>query len=83
MRMNISIAHFRNNMADPINRAVYAGERVILTRDGKPAVALVGLDDLRALEELENQADLKAARKARKEKGGVSLERIQARLASR
>lgn len=81
--MNISIAHFRNNMADPINRAVYAGERVILTRDGKPAVALVGLDDLRALEELENQADLKAARKARKEKGGVSLERIQARLASR
>ena len=81
--MNISIAHFRNNMADPINRAVYAGERVILTRDGKPAVALVGMADLRALEELEDQADLKAAWKARKEKGGISLERIQARLANR
>ena len=81
--MNISIAHFRNNMADPINRAVYAGERVILTRDGKPAVALVGMADLRALEELEDQSDLKAARKARKEKGGISLERIQARLANR
>ncbi len=81
--MNISIAHFRNNMADPINRAVYAGERVILTRDGKPAVALVGMADLRALEELEDQADLKAAWKARKEKGGISLARIQARLANR
>ena len=81
--MNISIAHFRNNMADPINRAVYAGERVILTRDGKPAVALVVMADLRALEELEDQADLKAARKARKEKGGISLARIQARLANR
>ena len=81
--MNISIAHFRNNMADPLNRAIYAGERVILTRDGKPAVALIGMDDLRALEELENQADLKAARKARKEKGGVSLEQIQLRLANR
>ncbi len=83
MHMNISIAHFRNNMADPINRAVYAGERVILTRDGKPAVALVVMADLRALEELEDQADLKAARKARKEKGGISLARIQARLANR
>ena len=79
--MNIGIADFRNNMADPINRAIYAGERVIITRDGKPAVALVSIDDLRVLEELENRADLKAALKARKEKGGIPLEDIEARLA--
>ena len=78
--MNISIANFRNNMADPINRAVYGGERVILTRDGKPTVALVGLNDLAALEELENRADLKAALKARKETGGIPLEEIEKRL---
>lgn len=79
--MNIGIADFRNNMANPINRAIYAGERVIITRDGKPAVALVSIDDLRVLEELENRADLKAALKARKEKGGIPLEDIEARLA--
>ena len=79
--MNIGIADFRNNMADPINRAIYTGERVIITRDGKPAVALVSIDDLRVLEELENRADLKAALKARKEKGGIPLEDIEARLA--
>ncbi len=79
--MNISIAHFRNNMADPINRAVYGGERVILTRDGKPTVALVGLDDLAVLEELENRTDLKAAQRASKEKGGITLEQAKARLA--
>jgi prevent-host-death family protein len=79
--MDISIAQFRNHMADTINRAAYAGERVILTRDGKPAAAMVGIEDLRLLEELENRADLKAARKASKEKGGVPLEEIEARLA--
>jgi len=81
--MDISIAKFRDNMAEPINRAAFAGERIILTRDGKPAAALVGIDDLRLLEELENRADLKAALKARKEKGGVPLERIKARLSMR
>ncbi len=78
--MELSIGHFRNNMADTLNRAAYAGERIILARDGKPTVALVSMDDLRLLEELENQADLKAARKARKERGGVTLETIEARL---
>ena len=32
------------------------------------------------LEELENEADVRAARKALKEKGGVPLEKIKARL---
>ncbi|MGC8539983.1 MAG: type II toxin-antitoxin system prevent-host-death family antitoxin [Phycisphaerae bacterium] len=78
--MNIGIAEFRNNMADPINRAIYTGERVILTRGGDPAVALVSMEDLKLLEELENRADLKAALKARKEKGGITLEQAKARL---
>ena len=79
--MNIGIAEFRCNMADPINRAIYAGERIIITRDDKPVVALVNMDDLHLLEELEDRADLKAAIKARKEKGGLPLEKIEQRLA--
>jgi len=81
--MNMAIKDFRDDMADPINRAAYGGERVILTRRGEGIVALVSMDDLALLEELENQADLKAAIKARKESGGVPLERIKARLAQR
>ncbi len=81
--MNIAIKDFRDAMADPINRAGYGGERVILTRRGEGIAALVSMDDLALLEELENQADLKAAIKARKEPGGVPLERIKARLAHR
>ena len=81
--MQIAVKDFRDDMADPINRAAYGGERVILTRRGEGVAALVSLDDLALLEELENQADLKAALKARKEPGGVPLERIKARLAQR
>lgn len=81
--MQIAVRDFRDDMADPINRAAYGGERVILTRRGEGVAALVSLDDLALLEELENQADLKAAIKARKEVGGVPLERIKARLAHR
>ena len=81
--MQIAVKDFRDDMADPINRAAYGGERVILTRRGAGIAALVSMDDLALLEELENQADLKAALKARKEPGGVPLERIKARLAQR
>lgn len=79
--MELSIAAFRGNMADTMNRVAYGGERIILARDGKPTVALVSISDLKLLEELENRADLKAALKARKEKGGIPLEEIEARLA--
>ncbi|EQD39286.1 Prevent-host-death protein [mine drainage metagenome] len=54
--MELSIAAFRGNMADTMNRAAYGGERIILARDGKPTVALVSIKDLKLLEELENRA---------------------------
>ena len=41
---------------------------------------MVSLEDLELLNALEDRADVKAAKKARKEKGGVPLERIKARL---
>ena len=81
--MEMSLAKFRNDMATPVNRVAFGGERVILTRRREGIAAVVSMDDLRTLEDLEDAADLKAALKARKEKGGVPLERIEARLAAR
>jgi len=64
----------RYKLADAINRVAYAGERIILERRGKGVAALVSVEDLALLEELENQADIRAAKKALKEKGGITLD---------
>ena len=78
--MTIAIKDFRDDMADPINRAAYGGERIVLTRRGKGVAALVSMDDLALLEKLEDEIDIKEARKALKEEGAIPLERIKAEL---
>jgi len=70
----MKVADIRNNLADAINRVVYAGERIPLERRGKTVAALVSVEDLELLQRLEDEADIKAARKALKEKGRISLE---------
>jgi prevent-host-death family protein len=79
--MNISIAEIRNNLADALNRVAYGGERLILERRGKPVAALVSMEDLAVLEKTGDEADRKAVRAARKEKGRpVALATIRKRL---
>lgn len=71
--MGVSISEIRDKLAEALNRVAYAGERIVLERRGKGVAALVSMEDLQLLEELEIQADIKAAKKARKEKGGITL----------
>ena len=78
--MRISIVNFQKGMAEPINRVAYQGERVVLERRGKGVAALVSMQDLQTLEALEDAADIKAALKARSEKGGIPLEDIKVEL---
>jgi prevent-host-death family protein len=78
--MEMSIVDVRDNLAEVINRVAYAGERVVLRRRRKRVVAIVSLEDLQLLQAMEDQADVKAALRARKEKGAVPLARIKARL---
>ncbi len=76
----ISTTEIRDKLADAVNRVAYGGERIVLKRRNKGIAALVHVDDLALLEELEDKADIKAARMALKEKGGVTLEQIKKRL---
>lgn len=78
--MRMSIVTFREQMAEPINRVAYQGERVVLERRGKGVAALVSMEDLAMLEAMENDADVRAARKARKEKGSIPWEQVKAEL---
>ncbi|RFU85645.1 type II toxin-antitoxin system Phd/YefM family antitoxin [Streptomyces triticagri] len=57
MAYEIPVTQARAELADLINRVVYGGERVVVTRHGKPLVALVSAADLEKLEELPGPAE--------------------------
>jgi prevent-host-death family protein len=78
--LEIGVAEIRANLADVINRVAYGGERIVLQRRGKQVLAVVPMEDLELLQTLEDQSDVRAALKARKENGEVPLEEIKARL---
>ncbi|APY89721.1 type II toxin-antitoxin system Phd/YefM family antitoxin [Streptomyces alfalfae] len=52
MAYEIPVTQARAELAELINRVVYGGERVVVTRHGKPLVALVSAADLERLEGL-------------------------------
>ncbi|MFJ1811984.1 MULTISPECIES: type II toxin-antitoxin system Phd/YefM family antitoxin [unclassified Streptomyces] len=57
MAYEIPVTQARAELADLINRVVYGGERVVVTRHGKPLVALVSAADLERLDELDRSAE--------------------------
>ena len=76
----LSASSVREEFSETLNRVAYRGERIILERHGKDVAALVPVEDLELLEELEDRMDLDAARKALKEHGSMSLEELKAEL---
>jgi prevent-host-death family protein len=73
----------KDTFGDTLNRAAYGKERIILTRRGKPLAALVPLEDIELLEELENRADAEDVRLARGEAArgeGIAWEELKADL---
>lgn len=55
MAYEIPVTQARAELADLINRVVYGEERVVVTRHGKPLVALVSAADLERLESLKSE----------------------------
>lgn len=81
--MNITTVEAREHFSEVINRSAYGKERIILTRRGKDLVAVIPLEDLLLLEELEDRLDLHDAKLAlaeAKEKGTLSLEAFKDEL---
>jgi prevent-host-death family protein len=62
MAYEIPVTQARAELADLINRVVYGGERVVVTRHGKPLVALVSAADLERLDALDTPAEEHVAR---------------------
>lgn len=69
MTTKISTADARKNLSNIVNRVSFGNEPIILTRRGEDIAALVGMDELRLLQELEDRIDIADAIKALKEPG--------------
>ena len=79
--METSVA--RDSLADTLNRVSYSKERIVIRRHGKELAALVPIEDLRLLEELEDRLDLEEARAALAEvetEGTVPWEKVNKEL---
>jgi len=63
----------RDNFADTLNRVSYKKERVVIRRHGRDVAAVVPIEDLLFLEEIEDRLDLEEALASLKEAEGEEL----------
>lgn len=61
-RIFLTTVEARENFAELIDRAALTGERIVVTRHGEPMAALVSLDDLELIEEIERRLERRSRR---------------------
>jgi prevent-host-death family protein len=79
---DLTVSKARQNLTK-ILKTVSAGERIVLHRHKKGVAALVPMEDLALLEEIEDRLDARAGRAAIREaeqKGTVPWEKVKADL---
>ena len=69
MVTKISTADARKNFADIVNKVAYGKESIVLTRRGQEIVALVSIDELELLQQIEDYIDIEDAKKALQDPG--------------
>ena len=81
MLNKISAADARKKFANIINRVAFGKELFVLTRRGEPLAAIVSIEDLKLLQEIEEQMDIDDAWKARDEPGeNIAWEKLREEL---
>lgn len=73
MTNKISTRELRSQLSDVLGRAMYAGERIGVTRNGKLAAVVIGVADLEALEAFEMAQDVAAYREAKASDDGTRV----------
>ena len=81
MTTTISTAEARKKFADIVNKVAYGKEPIVLTRRGHEIAALVSIDELELLRQIEDYIDIEDAKKALAEPGdNVSAEEVWKQL---
>jgi prevent-host-death family protein len=61
---HVGVSEARESFAELVNRAAYGGERVLVSRRGRPIAAIVPIADVEFMERMEDALDQQAARAA-------------------
>ena len=81
MTTTITTAEARKNFADIVNKVAYGKEPIVLTRRGEKVAALVSIDELELLQQIEDHIDIEDAKKALAEPGeNISAEEVWKQL---
>ena len=62
--MVITATELKKRFGETTSRVEYAGERIVVRRNGREAFALIPIDDLRLLEAIEDKIDVLAAKES-------------------
>lgn len=80
---SINSSNLRAHLTDVLDDVQWKHKRVIVTSKGKKRAAIVSIDDLMLLKELEDRIDLEDARKALKDvkkNGSLSSDELKKEL---
>jgi prevent-host-death family protein len=79
--MEVSVSQVKAALSEYLNRAAYGRERIVISSRGKPKAAMIGIDDLHRLEELEDALAAVDALEAYQAGDTVPWEQVKAELA--
>ncbi|MBI5096001.1 MAG: type II toxin-antitoxin system Phd/YefM family antitoxin [Candidatus Hydrogenedentes bacterium] len=65
----LTASELRDDFASAVNRVAFGGERIVVRRNNKDVVALVSMEDLARLRELDDRTDRAAIGKSKRERG--------------
>ena len=79
----VSVAEFRENIAEILNKVAFGKERVVLHRRGKEVACVLPIEALRFIQRFEDERDVREAEEAlaeMREKGGIPWEDLKKEL---
>ena len=80
--MVITATELKKRFGEATSRVEYAGERIVVRRNGREAFALIPIDDLRLLEAIEDKIDILSAKESLEDpRPSVPWEEAQKELA--
>jgi prevent-host-death family protein len=76
----ISVSKMKDELSEVLNRAAYGHERVVIASRGRPKAAVISIEDLELLEELEDALAARQAVEDYEQGETISLEQLMAEL---